>query len=365
MELDEAMARVTRTAVSCASDNAPRPGGPRSIELMHPPRDGLRSGGHVYNERLVAAARARDFDLASRTISTRDVAACIHEDAPPLRIWDSLFVESLASCDITRTGTWGVLLHYLPSQDPTLDRATRLRLERMEARVIEAASLAIVTGRGYRPLVESLRGRERVFVCEPGVSEPFLAPASSMRANAKARTDILTVANFLPAKGLVEALSALSRLRHIDWCWHVIGDRTRDALYTSRFDLTAQQLGLDPRIVRHGPLDHAAIARLMDDMDLFVFPSRYEAYGMALAEAAARHLPAVTTDVGAAASLYSHGTTGLIATVDDGEALSAHLERLMSDSTLRACFRENLRSRKPRTWQDTLNDFVLAVEPAR
>ena len=99
----------------------------------------------------------------------------------------------------------------------------------------------------------------------------------------------------------------------------------------------------------------------MSDMDMFVFGSRFEAYGMALAEAAAMCLPAVTTNVGAAAQVYEHGKGGLVAAPDDSDAFAAHLERLMSDATLRERFREHLRHFRPRTWHNTLDDFMSAV----
>jgi glycosyltransferase involved in cell wall biosynthesis len=204
-----------------------------------------------------------------------------------------------------------------------------------------------------------------MFLCEPGVSPPFLGPPCGAAKRTSHVLQLLTVANFLPAKGLVELLIALSRVSHIDWRWHVVGDFIRDAVYTARFDDVARQFGLATRIVRHGTLDQQAIAHLMDDMDLFVFASRFEAYGMALAEAAAKCLPAVTTYVGAAASLYTHGRTGFVCAVDDSEAFSLHLERLMSDSTLRSRLRENLRLSRPRTWQDTLDEFMAAVSAVR
>jgi glycosyltransferase involved in cell wall biosynthesis len=200
-----------------------------------------------------------------------------------------------------------------------------------------------------------------VFVCEPGVSESFLVPPGKRETQDKRPLNILTVANFLPAKGLLETLFALSRVPHIDWLWHAIGDCTCDPVYTSRFDAAARQLGLDTRIVRHGALDQSAVAGVMKDMDLFVFASRFEAYGMALAEAAAMCLPAVTTDVGAAADLYEHDKAGLVAAADDTDAFAAHLERLMSDATSRERFRDHLRLSRPRTWQHTLDDFMSAV----
>ena len=121
------------------------------------------------------------------------------------------------------------------------------------------------------------------------------------------------MADLLPAKGLLELLAVLAGLRDIDWQWHVIGDGFIDPDYTRRFDDAATRFGLEPRIRRYGALDQAAIAQVMERMDLFVFSSRFEAYGMALAEAAAKGLPAVTTDVGAAARLYRHGATALLA----------------------------------------------------
>jgi glycosyltransferase involved in cell wall biosynthesis len=364
VELDEGIVGITRTGVSRASDETRRAPAPLPVELVHPPHHGFRSGGHVYNKQLLDAVRRRGIDWSSREVESSELEATFGERTVKLRIWDSLFLEPLAACDLTHEKPWGLLLHYLPSHDPTLDDAERGRLARVEARVIEAAPLVIVTGRGPQRCVEGIHPGARVFLCEPGVSSPFLElPREATRTSNVLQ--LLTVANFAPAKGLLELLLALSRVSHVEWRWHVIGDFIRDAVYTSRFDDAARRLGLTARIVRHGTLDQQAIARLMDEMDVFVFASRFEAYGMALAEAAARCLPAVTTDVGAATSLYSHGTTGLIAAVNDGEAFAKHLERLMCDSALRQRFRENLRGSRPRTWQDTLDEFMAAVAAVR
>jgi glycosyltransferase involved in cell wall biosynthesis len=359
--VDEDSVRDTRTGVSGASGDAPRAAARRPVELMHPPARDTRTGGHVYNERLVEAARLRGIALSSRAVDVPAIDSQPIGCAPTVRIWDSLFLDVLASRDLTHSGEWGLLLHYLPSRNPTLDPAERRRFARVEARVIEAAALVLVTGRAHEGIVQGLRPGARVFVCEPGVSAAFMHAPRTQPKRTRTVLELLTVANVLPAKGFVELLFALSRVSHVDWHWHVVGDAACDAVYRSRFDAAARQLGLAERIVLHGTLDQGAIATLMDDMDLFVYASRFEAYGMALAEAAARRLPAVTTDVGAAASLYAHGRTALLAPVDDLEKFSTHLGRLMSEPALRERFRDNLQSVKPRTWQDTLNDFMTAV----
>ena len=116
-----------------------------------------------------------------------------------------------------------------------------------------------------------------------------------------------------------------------------------------------------PRIVYDGPRDHPAIARAMDAADVFVFNSRHEAYGMALAEAAARRLPAVTTDVGAASRLYEHGVSGFVAPPHDAERFAVLLEQVIAGDALRECFRASLGHHQPRSWRDTLDDFTRAV----
>ena len=331
------------------------------IELLHPPCHRFPSGGNVYNRNLVEAAKVRGVPLSSRVVEASGVGIGLHEESRQFRIWDSLFLDTLAAHDLTGTKDWGLLLHYLPSENPTLDRAERLRLASMEARAVDAAGLVIVTGHGLQARLAERHPHRPVFVCEPGIAAPFLSSRERQPAPPHGRVGLLTVANLLPGKGLLELLGVLAGLRDIAWQWHLIGDRAMDVEYTRRFDAAAKRLRLEPRICQYGALDQAAIAQVMERMDLFVFPSRFEAYGMALAEAAAKGLPAVTTDVGAAARVYRHGITGLLAAPDDARRFAAHLERLMTDCALRECFRDNLRLCKPRKWQDTLDDFLTAT----
>ena len=57
--------------------------------------------------------------------------------------------------------------------------------------------------------------------------------------------------------------------------------------------------GLEDRVALVGDLDAAALGAAYDRADVFVLPTLYEGYGMAVAEALARGLPVVSTDTGA------------------------------------------------------------------
>ena len=77
----------------------------------------------------------------------------------------------------------------------------------------------------------------------------------------------------------------------------------------------------------------------MADSDILVCPSAFEAYGMAVAEAAASGLPVLSNRVGAAEQLIQHGVTGFLATVGDWDSLGRYLELCLEDAALRATFR--------------------------
>lgn len=333
----------------------------RPVELLQPHLGELASGGNIYNRHLVQAAEERGLALSLRFVGPSDIHACLREHSTPLRIWDSLFIEALATQDVAETRDWGLLFHYLPSESPVLERDERDRFAAFEARAANAASVVIVTGRALLERVQQYRGRRSVHVCEPGVSAVFAVNGGN-RSNESCETvNLLTVANMLPEKGLVALLGVLAQLRDLPWCWHIVGNETVDAACARRFSDMATHFNLDPRIRRYGQLDQNAIASLMARMDLFAFPSLYEAYGMALAEAAAAGLPAVTTDVGVASRLYRHGSTGFVVPGGEMDGFAASLRELMTDRDLRERFRQNLRACTSRSWQDTLDDFVGAI----
>lgn len=70
--------------------------------------------------------------------------------------------------------------------------------------------------------------------------------------------------------------------------------------------------------------------------DVFVMPTRGEAFGMVFQEAAAAAIPAVGTSVGAVPEIVQHGMTGLVIPPGDVPALIAALARLIGDPQLRA-----------------------------
>lgn len=70
--------------------------------------------------------------------------------------------------------------------------------------------------------------------------------------------------------------------------------------------------------------------------DVFVMPTRGEAFGMVFQEAAAAGLPVIGTRINAIPEIVQHGATGLLVPPGDPRALADALARLVGDAELRA-----------------------------
>lgn len=79
--------------------------------------------------------------------------------------------------------------------------------------------------------------------------------------------------------------------------------------------------------------------------DVFVLPTRGEAFGMVFQEAAAAGLPSIGTNLNAVPELVSAGETGILVPVHDPGALAAALRQLVADAGIRRRMGEAARRR--------------------
>ena len=92
------------------------------------------------------------------------------------------------------------------------------------------------------------------------------------------------------------------------------------------------QLGLVNDVVFAG--SRPDVADLHKAMDLFVFPSRNEALGIALLEAMYSGLPVVATKIGGIPEVVKDGETGLLVDSEDVEGLAQAMQSLYENPEL-------------------------------
>lgn len=147
-------------------------------------------------------------------------------------------------------------------------------------------------------------------------------------------TQWVCVGRLTHQKGYDVLLDALSLLPpDADFTVSIAGDGPERAVLEAR----AQVLGLSARVRWLGELRPLEVARLMDDADAFLLPSRYEGMSNAALEALARGRPILVTDCGGI-DRYIDPASGWVVPRDDANALAGALtEALLMD-------RERLRS---------------------
>ncbi|RCW49367.1 glycosyltransferase family 4 protein [Paenibacillus prosopidis] len=168
---------------------------------------------------------------------------------------------------------------------------------------------------------------ERIKVIPNGFDEKRFKPIS----HDNAVTQLITVCRLVPAKGLdilLHACAELKRQGH-PFVLHIIGDGP----IREELEALAVKLDLYDDIIFYGYMLHPE--EFMPFFDVFVLPSRAEAFGSVFAEAALCWLALVGTNVGGIAEQIDDGVNGLLVPPEDPAALAAALEKVVTDPTYR------------------------------
>ncbi len=97
----------------------------------------------------------------------------------------------------------------------------------------------------------------------------------------------------------------------------------------------AAKYGVADGLIFRGPQSHERLARYYAATDLTVVPSRYESFGLVAIESMACGTPVVASRAGGLAYTVEEGHNGLLVPYGDAPALTAALDRALSDDLLR------------------------------
>jgi glycosyltransferase involved in cell wall biosynthesis len=125
--------------------------------------------------------------------------------------------------------------------------------------------------------------------------------------------------------------------------WAMIAEDHRDVTLVlagagpelSSLESLVVKKGLTQRVQFVGPLSRADVAATMSGAEVFVMPSRVEAFGMVTLEAWRAGTPVIVSANGGAPEFVDDGVTGLVVDPTDTSALAGALARLLTDERLR------------------------------
>jgi glycosyltransferase involved in cell wall biosynthesis len=229
------------------------------------------SGGYRYDEALAHALRAQGHD--ARVVEAPEPGA--------VHLFDGLGAPRWAS----RLGAVpGVKVALVHQPAGALDAAP-------EAHAAEASLLAgcaavhFVSARAERDARARHGSLPPAWVAAPGIDHFTPAPPRRERR-------LAAIGHLVPGKGALEALEVVAGLSgdwHLDW----LGAVDVDAAYAARVLERRRALGLDGRVTFHGRVALAAVAQVLARASACVATSRYESWGLGLAEALRAGVPVV------------------------------------------------------------------------
>lgn len=345
--------------------------GKRPVVFVVPGRIDTRTGGYIYDRRMIDGLRESGRAVELREIDgsfpwpTEDVLEEAGATLAAIPDGTTVVIDGLAfgaMPDVVAVQSTRLrlvaLLHLPLAADVTLDPEIAAGVRSLERRALAHASLVIVTGSATPRLLASYGvDPGRIAVVEPGTDRVSVARGSRGHV-----THLLCVATVGRGKGHEILLRALARVPG-EWRLTCAGSLTRDLATAGRVREVLRELHLERRVELLGDLGTTELRGQYEDADLFVLATLQETYGMAVAEALAHGLAVVSTATGAIPELVGDAA-GLVVPPNDVEALAAALGRVIADAGLRAALAAGARRARERlpTWKTAAANMIAALE---
>ncbi len=170
---------------------------------------------------------------------------------------------------------------------------------------------------------------------------------------------ILYVGTLEPRKGLDTLIAAFATLA--DGFPHDLVIAGKRGWYTEGLFRQVAQLGLGDRVHFTDYVPAEDLPGLLNLAEVFVFPSRYEGFGLPPLEAMACGVPVISSDAASLPEVV--GDAGLLVSPGDPAALAAALRRVLLDAALRARLRvEGPERARLFTWDATARRTLQVYE---
>lgn len=307
--------------------------------LLSPGDPEQRTGGYLYNKRLVQAwtelgLQAEILPL-SWPLAPGDAARV---DALGPEVWvlaDGLLWESLR---LTRPAA--VLVHSLRVWEPGQPQAA---LEQELLALGRAVGL-VCTG----PKVQGI-------LAAAGLKSALALPGTEGRPGPKpsGAPHLLCAATLTRRKGHARLLRALAELQELPWTLDCVGALDREPETASAVAELIQSLGLQDRVRLLG--ESTQMEAHYHRAHALVHAAHHEAFGMVLSEAVAHGRPVLSTPAGALAVLPSGAVLPL-------DTQLSGLRDYLSDPALREALYQGAQGASLPSWQDTAGTVWRAFE---
>jgi glycosyltransferase involved in cell wall biosynthesis len=329
------------------------------------------TGGYIYDKQIVDGLKRLGFRVALKRVSPHFPNPAPRDLREGARVLASIPDGSVTVVDGLAGGAMPrqiqheaerlriiALVHHPLALETGVSKKRALELRACERSTLRHVRHVVVTSPHTARVLLRDYGveRSRITCVEPGTDKHPVGRGTK-------RNSLLCVATLTPRKGHTTLIRALARVAHLDWHLTCLGSLDRDPATVRRVRNEIRQSGLAGRVTFAGETrSRAQLRRYYSRADLFVLPTEYEGYGMAVAEAIGSGVPVISTPTGAIPDLVGR-QAGVLVPRGNVAALAKALARVLTDDRFRARLRAGALRRRGAlpSWAQTARRFASVV----
>jgi glycosyltransferase involved in cell wall biosynthesis len=330
-----------------------------------------RTGGTIYDKQVIAELRGMGWQVehlawpasfpypSDADIETAAKSLAVCPDGALVLIDGLAFgvLPEVAAAEARRLNLVALVHHPLalevgvsPDIAQSLAASERRALAHVRAIIVTseltAATLRADYGIGTTPITVAIPG-----IHKPG---PFRRPGNVV-------PHLLSVGMIIPRKAHDILVESLALITDLEWRCTIVGSLDRSPETVTELKKLISKYSIDYQITLTGEIND--LDPLYRSADILVSSSRYEGYGMAVAEAMAYGLPIVAANVGANPEVVPEDS-GILVPAGDPMALAAALRRLLDDPPYRATLAAGATKAalSLASWKDTAAKVASALD---
>lgn len=261
-----------------------------SYYFFYPGNINTKTGGYIYEKNIFDKAKKNNFKLNTISLSNnypfptkRDLKdLMLFIDKLPSNstlIFDGLVFEAITSI-IKKISNFKIiaLIHH-PLSLEFKGNQSREFLKR-EKKIFKIADKLFVTSQDTKKLLnENFKIDSKLIeVVEPGIKR-----LKKFKKNNSKKVTLLTCGSIIERKNYLYLLNELRFIDNVEL--YIIGDLSRDISYNEKIENLIKKYSLEQKVKFYENITNDNLARLYSKADFYVSASKYEGFGMSLANA--------------------------------------------------------------------------------
>ncbi|MHA2278443.1 MAG: glycosyltransferase family 4 protein [Candidatus Kariarchaeaceae archaeon] len=308
-----------------------------------------KSGGSIYNKNIITSlsSRFKDFryieifveNFLEPSVAEREKFSIIISSIEGHIILDGLLINFLDNIRFEVLSRI-IMVYHLPLYrefDP--HQAKYSQQYKLDARVLPSLKHIVVTGRS---LLEVVIGKgmieDKVTLIEPGIEKDqsiTIQPTKNLKVEAVEKINFLMLGSVTPRKNQFQVVKTITKYK-FPYKLNIIGNSNLNSDYSKNLLEFIKNQHLTQNIVVHGILSDTSKYNIIKDSDVLINASKFETFGMAVAEAMCMRL-----------GIISKSTGNMTETVGDGGEYFSNNQELLElmNKLQNSEFLENLQNR--------------------